>query len=258
MDILQAILLGALQGITEWLPISSSGQLVLSLVDLLKVEPQAAFSLAIMLHVGTLFAVAVKYRKDLLGIIGKLSWKDDLTRFLVVSTAVTGVVGIPVYFLLKSIFIYGELTNALVGGLLMLTGTLLYFSRNAGFGDIGLARLGYKEMAVAGAAQGISILPGISRSGTTIAAMLLMGIRQDIALKLSFLMSIPAVIGVVVIDYGDFSSSGFGLPEVAMGIIFAFLFGYLTIDVLLKAARGLRFDLFCIALGAVALIAFFL
>ena len=88
MDILQAIVLGIIQGITEWLPVSSSGQLVLSLVDFLSVEPEAAFSLAIMLHIGTLFAVVVKYRRELLEMIKGLSWKDNLTRFIVVSTIV--------------------------------------------------------------------------------------------------------------------------------------------------------------------------
>ncbi len=258
MDIFQAIVLGILQGITEWLPISSSGQVVLSLVDFLDVDPGAAFSIAIILHTGTLLAVVVKYREDILAIIRNLNWDDRLTRFIVASTVVTGVVGIPVYFLLKSVFVYGELTNALVGGLLILTGIVLYASRKMAFGTAGLAKLGYKEMVVAGAAQGISILPGVSRSGTTIAAMLLMGVRQEVALKLSFLMSIPAVLGAVFLDFREFSASGFGLAEVGVGIVFAFIFGYLTMDVLLKTAHRVRFDLFCIILGLVAVIAFFL
>lgn len=258
MDILQAVVLGIIQGITEWLPISSSGQLVLSLVDFLSVEPQAAFSLAIMLHIGTFLAVVVKYRNDLLEILRKMSWEDGLTRFMVISTIITGVVGVPVYFLLKSIFNYGEIANALVGGLLVITGLVLYFSRKISYGKTEIKDIGYKEMAVAGAAQGVSILPGVSRSGTTIATMLLMGIRQDTALKLSFLMSIPAVIGAVVLDYGDFVSAGFGLSEVLTGIFFAFVFGYLTIDVLMKVAHKLRFDLFCVLLGIIAIMAFFL
>jgi len=115
-------------------------------------------------------------------------------------------------------------------------------------------------MAVAGAAQGISILPGISRSGTTIAAMLLMGIRQDIALKLSFIMSIPAVLGAVLLDFagGDFIVSTFGLTEIIIGILAAFIFGYLTMDILVKIAHKIRFDIFCIFFGIIAILAFLL
>ncbi len=260
MDIFQAILLGILQGITEWLPISSSGQLMLSLVDFLGTEPQAAFSLAITLHLGTLFAVVVKYRKDVWNMVRNLSWGDKLTRFIIVSTVVTGVVGIPVYFLLKSIFVYGDVTNGLVGILLIFTGISLYISRKVGAGKTDLNGLGYKEMAIAGAAQGIAILPGVSRSGTTVAAMLLTGIKQDVALKLSFIMSIPAVLGAVFLDFtaGESAVAGFGVTEVILGILFAFVFGYLTMDVLLKIAHKIRFDIFCIIFGLIAVAAFFL
>lgn len=260
MDILQAIVLGIIQGITEWLPVSSSGQLVLSLVDFLRVEPEAAFSLAIILHIGTLLAVVVKFRNEIIDILKKLSWNDKLTRFLIVSTIVTGIVGVPVYFLLKSLFAYGAIANAVIGALLIVTGIILYISRKLSYGKTDIGQIGYKEMGIAGAAQGISILPGISRSGTTIAAMLLMGIKQETALTLSFLMSIPAVVGAIVLDFagGDFAAGAFGLTEIITGIIFAFIFGYLTMDVLLKIAHKVRFDLFCVILGLTAVIVFFL
>ena len=260
MSFLTAAVLGIIQGITEWLPVSSSGQVVLSLIEFLQVDPQAAFSFAIILHIGTLLAVVVKFRNEIIDILKKLSWNDKLTRFLIVSTIVTGIVGVPVYFVLKSVFAYGALANAFIGALLIVTGIVLYLSRKLSYGKTSLEQVGYKEMTIAGAAQGISILPGISRSGTTIAAMLLMGIKQETALTLSFLMSIPAVIGAVLLDFagGDLLSAGFTVPEILAGIIFAFIFGYLTMDVLLKIAHKVRFDLFCIILGLIAVIAFFL
>ncbi len=258
MDIIQAVILGILQGITEWLPISSSGQVMLSLIEFLDVNAESAFALAIALHIGTMLAVVVKYRNDIFDIIKKLSWKDNLTRFIIVSTVFTGAIGIPVYFLLKSVFAYGELANGLIGILLIITGIILYISKKIKLGSIDVSSLGYKEMAVAGAAQGISILPGISRSGTTIAAMLMMGIRQDIALKLSFLMSIPAVIGALVLDFSDFVSSDFGIMQILAGITAAFIFGYLTMDVLVKIAHKIRFDIFCIFFGIIAILAFLL
>jgi len=258
MDLIQAVILGILQGITEWLPISSSGQVVLSLIEFLDVNAEAAFALAIALHIGTMLAVVVKYRNDIWDIIRRLSWKDNLTRFIVVSTFFTGIIGIPVYFLLKSIFVYGEFANGLIGILLIITGIILYLSKKLRLGSMDVNSLTYREMAVAGAAQGISILPGISRSGTTIAAMLLMGIRQDIALKLSFLMSIPAVIGALILDFSDFVSSDFGITEMLAGITAAFIFGYLTMDILVKIAHKIRFDIFCMIFGIIAILAFLL
>jgi len=258
MDIFQAIVIGILQGVTEWLPISSSGHVVLSLVDFLHVDPETAFSFAIILHTGTLLAVVVKYRKDLWHIIKGMSWNDNLTRFIVVSTIFTGIVGIPIYLFLKNIFTYGAVTTGLVGGLLIFTGIVLYISRNAK-GRKGLKTLGFKEMIITGAAQGIAILPGVSRSATTITAMLLTGIRHDTALKLSFIMSVPAIIGAVVLDFtGESCLMHFGVTEVIMGILFAFVFGYLTMDALLKVADRVRFDIFCIIFGLIAVIAFFL
>lgn len=258
MDLIQAVILGILQGITEWLPISSSGQVVLSLIEFLDVNAEAAFALAIALHIGTMLAVVVKYRNDIWDIIRRLSWKDNLTRFIVVSTFFTGIIGIPVYFLLKSIFVYGEFANGLIGILLIITGIILYLSKKLRLGSMDVNSLTYREMAVAGAAQGVSILPGISRSGTTIAAMLLMGIRQDIALKLSFLMSIPAVIGALILDFSDFVSSDFGITEMLAGITAAFIFGYLTMDILVKIAHKIRFDIFCMIFGIIAILAFLL
>ena len=261
MDALQALVLGALQGITEWLPISSSGQVMLSLVNFLQANPEAAFSLAIILHFGTLLAVVVKYRVELARLLLNLSWKDPLLRFLIISTIVTGIVGIPLYFALKGLFSYaqGGLANGLVGALLIVTGIALYVSRGK-LGSKEMKNVGWLETGIAGAAQGLAILPGISRSGVTVAAMLLAGIRQELALKLSFLMSIPAVLGALALDYaaGDIASAGFGIWEIAAGVLAAFVFGYLTIDILLGIARKVRFDLFCILFGLIALSVFLL
>jgi len=258
MDVFQAAVLGILQGMVEWLPISSSGQLMLSLTEFLDMDAETAFSLAMTLHIGTLFAVVVKYRTELADMLKNLSWKDKLTRFIAVSTIVTAVVGIPVYVMLKSVFAYGDLANGMIGVLLILTGIVIYASRKKA-GRAAIGDLGYGHMIAAGAAQGIAVLPGISRSGTTVAAMLLSGVKQDVALKLSFIMSIPAVLGAVALDFaGGGFAGGFGAGELAAGILFAFVFGYLTMDALVKTAQALRFDIFCIVFGLVALIAFFL
>ena len=261
MDPLQALILGILQGVTEWLPVSSSGQVMLSLINFLQASPEAAFSLALILHLGTLLAVVVKYREELLRLLRKLRWKDKLLQFLAISTVLTAIVGIPLYFMLKGLFSYaeGDAANGLVGALLIVTGLALYISRDL-LGKKKLADVGYLEMGVAGAAQGVAILPGISRSGITVAAMLLSGIEQELALKLSFLMSIPAVLGALALDFaaGDLAATGFGAGEIALGILASFVFGYFTIDILLGVARRVRFDAFCILFGLVAVSVFLL
>ncbi|HNT60490.1 MAG TPA: undecaprenyl-diphosphate phosphatase [Candidatus Bilamarchaeaceae archaeon] len=257
MDLIQALIVGAVQGILEWLPVSSSGQGMLILINFLQANPQAAFSLSIFLHMGTLLAVLVKYRDELLRLLLNLRWEDPLLRFLIITTMATGIIGVPAYMLLKGFIsgAQGMAANALVGLLLVFTGIALHYSsKKAGSKKMG--GIGYPEMAAAGVAQGIAILPGISRSGTTIASLLLMGVEQRLALKLSFLMSIPAVLGALALDFasGDMAASGFGVQEMAAGVFAAFVFGYFTMDFMLKAAGKMRFDLFCIAFGLLAVL----
>ena len=107
-------------------------------------------------------------------------------------------------------------------------------------------------MLIAGAAQGFTIFPGISRSGITVAALLFRKFEQEDALKISFLMSIPAVIGANILDMGGVES--FDPLVLLAGIVSAFVTGYLTIDILMRFARSVRFDVFCIVFGIIALI----
>lgn len=257
MDIIQAFIIGAVQGVLEWLPVSSSGQGMLLLINFLQANPQAAFSISIFLHLGTLLAVLAKYRDELLRLLLNLRWPDPLLRFLLATAIITGLVGLPLYALLKGFIsdAQGMAANALVGALLIITGMALHFSRKKQGGKK-MEMVGYPEMAAAGVAQGIAILPGISRSGATIAALLMMGVEQQLALKLSFLMSIPAVLGALALDFasGDMAASGFGMQEMAVGVFAAFVFGYFTMGLMLKAAGKIRFDLFCIIFGMLAVL----
>lgn len=253
MDFLLLLLVGFVQGVTEWLPISSSGQSMLAFINLFKLSPEAAFSLALFLHLGTLLAVLVKMRSDVKGIVLRLPdfREDRLVQFILVSTFFTGVVGVPVYFLLKEGFSgwQGDLVTALIGSFLILTGLLLYSSKGV-MGRKVVSGLTFLDMILVGVAQGFSILPGISRSGVTVAVLLFRDIRQEDALRLSFLMSVPAVIGAVFIELLEgapsFDSSVF------LGITAAFISGYMTIDVFLRFASKARFDVFCIVFGLIA------
>lgn len=255
MDFLQSILVGLVQGVAEWLPISSTGQGMLVLMNLIGLSPGASFSLALYLHLGTLFAVVVRMRSDVKDFVLNLGGfrEDRLVQFVVVSTFFTGVVGVPVYLLLKEGFSgwQGDLVTVLIGFFLILTGFLLYSSRWI-TGRKKVSGLSFTDMVLVGLAQGFTILPGVSRSGTTIAVLLLRDVRQDEALRLSFLMSIPAIIGAFFIELFD----GVLLfePAVFFGIVVAFVSGYVAIDVLLKFAAKTRFDVFCVVFGLLAVL----
>ena len=259
MDLISSLVLGFLQGITEWLPVSSSGQVVLSMIESMGVSPDTALSFALYLHLGTLLAVVLKFRGEVYGVLRSLPRfrSDKLTVFLIVSTLFSALTGIPAYKMMYSWFgqnrEQGELITAVVGLFLILTGVILYFSRNREktreLGDIT-----FLDMAVVGLAQGFTVLPGISRSGVTVAALLFRGVEQENALRLSFLMSIPAVLGLISFSLLNGETGGVEIQNMMAGIIAASLFGYLTIDVLMRFARRVRFDLFCIAFGLLAVI----
>ena len=275
IDIISAIILGALQGVTEWLPISSSGQGMTVMINLFGLDPEAAFSFSIYLHIGTLFAVILRFRHEVKEIISSFTGfrvnrftgfrknifnpEYRLALFLVISTIATGIVGIPVYTLLKQNFEawHGDLATALIGVLLILTGFILYISergkknpKSTGNKKIGNSTL--LDMLIIGAAQGFTIFPGISRSGITIAALLFRKFEQEDALKISFLMSIPAVIGANILDIANINN--FDPLVIFAGIAAAFVTGYLTIDVLMRFARSVRFDVFCVVFGILALL----
>ncbi len=253
MELTDFIMVGLLQGVTEWLPISSSGQSMLALINFLSLNPETALKLAIYLHTGTLLAVSVKYRRDLLEVLKSIpGLRDDrLTLFLVVSTLISALIGAPIYILMRDYLRYyggGGTVTVLIGFSLLFTGALLYLSKER-FGVKKVRDVRVSDMIVCGIAQGLSVIPGISRSGVTVSAMLLVGFRQDIALKLSFLMSIPAVFGVVFVEYlsGDIVSLNY--TGLFTGILVAFIAGYLTIEALLLFSRRVRFDFFCIFFG---------
>ncbi len=252
MDALSGFLVGLLQGILEWLPVSSSGQSMLVLLDAFDLPAQTAFTYGIFMHVGTMAAVLVKYRRTWL----KLPSDRVTLRFLAVATAFTAVSGLGVYYLFKRGMesFTGEYVNALVGLLLIATGLLLYFTGKKKFGVKGASSLSLFDTAVAGLAQGFTILPGISRSGVTVSALVLSELRQEEALRLSFLMSVPAVAGAVVLELLTEGAGGIQ-PSVAFaGLLAAFISGYLLMEALLAFAKRIRFDLFCMVFGALAVL----
>lgn len=252
MDFLSAAVVGLLQGLLEWLPVSSSGQTMLYFLDVLGLDAKQAFSLGLFLHLGTSAAVLVKYRKTWLDLVNDMR----TLRFLLVTTAFTGVTGLGIYFLLKNALdgFNGTMMNAMIGGLLVLTGFVLYAGRKKGFGRRKLADLNFWEEAIVGLVQGFTILPGISRSGATVSTLALSEVEQGEALRLSFLMSVPAVAGALVLETATEGIPTIGLGAAFAGVLASFVGGYVTMEALVSWSKKVRFDLFCVLFGLVAVV----
>jgi undecaprenyl-diphosphatase len=257
IDMLIAIILGIFQGITEWMPISSSGQTILAMVDVLKIDSESALSFAYYLHFGTLLAVLLKMRRDVKHIITRLPKvkEDKLVQFIVISTIATTAVGIPVYIFLRNVFsggIGGEIITALIGIFLLETGVILHYTKKWRSSRV-LSESNAKDSIVAGVGQGFSVIPGLSRSGITIAALVARNIKQEEALRLSFLMSIPAISGIIILEGLRGIPESLSIEIIVAGVAAAFIVGYFVIDILLRYAKRVKFDLFCVTFGMIAI-----
>ena len=259
MKLEHSILLGAIQGITEWLPISSSAQGILVMINYLGMSPKSAFHYIGILHFGTLLAVILKFRRDLRSML--LGKDNKLLAFLTVSTLASMISGSVSYFFLEDFLghVTKNFVNLFIAVMLFITALLLYLEGKIKSPQLKeLEDITYVEMLIVGLAQGFAILPGISRSGVTIATLLLLGVRAETSLKLSFLMSIPVVFGAIFVI--SLESSLYSLPIIAVvvGNLASFIFGYLTIDFLLMVSRRMRFDIFCMFFSLIIFLFFVL
>jgi undecaprenyl-diphosphatase len=261
MECIHALVLGVLQGVFEWLPISSEGQTMLAMMGFFQLSAQTAFSVAIFLHLGTCLAVLVKFRSEFISILKNLNSK--LSRILVVATCATTITAIPLFLLIKHSFTGSNSDAAalLIGVLLILTGIGFKVSKRNGAKDI--EDITFRDMITVGLVQGFAILPGVSRSGTTITVLLLSGVKHEVSLFLSFLMSVPVVLGSVFLDLPSIMSTSasasslsahISLQAAVIMILSSMVIGYLTMDMLLRVARKVNFSMFCVLLGAITII----
>jgi undecaprenyl-diphosphatase len=251
--LIAALILGLLQGVLEWLPVSSQGNLVVLAIAFLGLEPEYALSLSVYLHLGTGFAALVYFRNEVAGILGRGSEGDrELFRFLLIATILTGVVGLPIFAFVRLTSLYGEALLALTGLALLATGVM---QRERGRGGTREPMgLDVQDGFALGVVQGLSAIPGLSRSGVTTTALLLKDFPGEEALRLSFLMSIPAsfaaATGLALIE---------GAPPMDTGILLAlaasFLSALVSVDLLIKLARRTEFWKLCVVLGLIALVA---
>lgn len=272
MDIIQAIILGIVQGLTEFLPVSSSAHLVF-VPEILKVQSSLAFDT--LLHVGSLVAVIGYFWKDIINILKsfasslmdiprgqfKEGLKEDqfkkLAWFVIIGTVPAGLAGI----LLKDFF-EGLFNNIpAVGFFLIVTGFLLWGSERISKkveDKKSLKKMTLKDTLIIGTAQALAIAPGISRSGSTIAAGLYLGLERELAARYSFLLSIIAILGAALIQVKDISSlADENIGILIAGFLAAAISGYLAIKLLLKLIKErslMIFAYYCWIIGAIALI----
>lgn len=245
-----------IQGLVEWLPISSEGQAILFVYNFGSVPPEALVSVVIWLHLGTALAVIVRYPRDFFRII---TLKDrTLFKLLLIATLATAIIGVPLYLLLKSSVtaFHGELINIMVGGLLLVTALFLFLpTRRETSDDMEPQEVDEKTAGLTGLVQGLSILPGLSRSGVTMSALLMQRVEKEKALWFSFLMSVPAVFAVLAIDIltGEVSAITIPLSELIVMEIVVFIVGLASMEALLRLARKIEFWKLCVVLGIIAI-----
>ena len=257
MDIFQGIIIGIVQGLTEFLPVSSSAHLVF-IQKLLGVESSLAFDT--FLHLGTLIAVLWFFRWDIykmlkswwlsLGDLLKGRFKEGfnedpykrLAWYVILATIPVGIVGVLFEDSVDSLFSGALYVPAFF---LFVTGTILYLSQRMSSGEINFNTITKKEALWMGLGQSCAILPGLSRSGTTIAAGLTIGLDKEFAAKFSFILSIPAIFGAFILQAKDIGSAlDVNFLPVFLGFIASIIAGYLAIKWMLNLIQNKSLDIF--------------
>jgi len=263
VDIIAAILFSFVQGIIEWLPISSEGQLSLLFVNFYGMSELEAVTLALLLHIGTMISVLWVFRSDLVDLT---DINAKITKITIMATLGPAVTAIPILLIFKTYWstLSGTLPispdilfTLFVGILLIMTGLILAKQPEQGIRELNF--ITQKEAFLLGLAQGIAVLPGISRSGTTITVLLIIGLTQRDALRVSFIISVPAVLGATALE---FVLSGFTFEThtlrigditfpyllLASTILLTAVVGIVTMKSLLHL-KNIPYDQFCISFG---------
>jgi undecaprenyl-diphosphatase len=243
-QLIETVILGIIQGLTEWLPISSTGHLKIA-EKFLGLEAPILFD--VILHLGTLTVILFFFRSDvkkILSALARLDFKTDYGRLIlpiIVGTIPTALIGLAFSIFLENFF--QELLTVAVA--LIACGFVLYSSKAS---KEKRNEIGYFAALLIGIAQGIAVIPGLSRSGLTIATALLLGIEREKAFKFSFLLSVPAVIGAFGLTlhthFSALAASNLGWVEVFAGVASAVIVGYLALKLLWRVLEKRRFHFF--------------
>lgn len=270
LDILAALAAGFVQGLVEWLPVSSKSAVMFLLLNF-GIAQEEAFSIAVYAHFGTLCAAAFVLRNEIADLARKtisLLRKPEklhllvapnsremgagIVGFIAFALLLTGIVGLPIYKLLKSYLELGEGYLALMmGGLLVLTAAVLYSTKRDG--NRAEEEANAKDGALTGALQGLAVLPGISRSGITMFGLGLRGFSVESAARLSFLLSIPTVF-FADIFFALFLDKMQFMPPLSTLVVLnisSFVFGLISMEAFLALVRKINFWKACLALALV-------
>lgn len=274
MSLLQILLLGIIQGLTEFLPISSSGHLVI-VQNVFGLKDPHLF-LDVSLHFGTLLAIVLVLRKEVASLLKGIvlfgfyrlrgeQFKIDeecsamarLGGLIIIGLIPTALLG----FFLRDLFalFFGSLTA--VGSMLVVTGTILWFTRTAGQGTKETGTISLLDALIIGLIQGFAIAPGISRSGATIAFGLFRSLKKEAAVQFSFLLSIPAILGAMFMEWENPLLYDGTLLHVVLGTIMAALVGYICLRILIRMVNKGQlyfFSPYCWGAGCVTILLSFL
>ncbi len=267
MTYLQAVILGLVQGLAEFLPISSSGHLAI-LENFFGIKEDSMLFFAVMLHFGTLLSVFVVFWKDIVELFKELilTIKDLIGKkglrlnerpvrklgvMIIVSCIPTAIIG----FVFGDIFegIYSK--PVLIGVMFIITGLLLIAAETWGGGNRNINNLNYRNSIFIGIVQGLAIIPGISRSGSTLFASLLCKLDREFAVKFVFLISIPTILGSFLLELPDGLKqgiSGAAWGPIIVGVIVAFLSGLFAVKIMLKVVSNKKLKYFSFYLFALA------
>ena len=256
---LQALVLGIVQGLGEFLPISSSGHLAV-IQYFFGIEGESVLLFAVMLHLGTLISVFIIYWHDIVKLVKELIAviKDIFTGkglrinhnpvrrlgfMIIVATIPTALIGL----LFNDIFAGLYLSLMAVGIGFLVTGTILFIAEKMGKNEKKVWGMKFRHAVFIGIMQGIAICPGVSRSGSTLFGGLMSGLDRDFALRFAFLISIPSILGSVILEFPPAISAG--LPTelwgpVILGTVVSAISGFIAIKAMLKIVAGKRLTVF--------------
>jgi undecaprenyl-diphosphatase len=259
MNTLFAVLLGLVQGVSEWLPISSKTQVLIASTLLFSLPVAVAYAFGLFMEIGSLGSAITYFRRD----IWSLLRDRKLLIYLLVVTTITGIVGVPLYYLTEKILTSNPynvgIPMILLGLVLIGTGLYIRYARTKLSLIGGLEEMKLKNYIIVGIAQGIAALPGVSRSGMTVSTMLLMGVKPEQAFRLSYLAYIPASLGAFFVtlifsrSQVDTAIQAIEPTGVLIAIITAALIGIFVISYLLKFSKTARIYVIDFVLGTVAL-----
>ena len=259
MELIEAIILGVVQGLTEFLPVSSSGHLEITKTVLNVSEQEQNLLMTVVLHAATALSTIFIFREDIKEIIIGLfqfKWNEEFQFSLKIILSM-----IPASFV--GLFFENEIEQLfggqilLVGSMLLITGLLLFLADNAKKNN---QKVNFANALIIGVSQAIAILPGISRSGATISASVLLGIDREKAARFSFLMVIPLIVGKMCKDIlsGDIQTDNTTLLPLIVGFIAAFLTGLIACRWMIRLVKNSQlkyFAYYCFIVGSVSIVA---